>query len=114
MKWKFSRISAVKSVSYLVPVLAPMAREYTHAQIAVGTREDARASTLGSDSKKPPRPRHRFSFSGQSKRPERSSMPRSTNVTRDDILNSLTKHAHPQQGPVEEVSEMEESAQVQD
>ncbi len=41
-------------------------------------------------------------------------MPRSTNVTRDDILNSLTKHAHPQQGPVEEVSEMEESAQVQD
>ncbi len=69
---------------------------------------------LGSDSKKPPRPRHRFSFSGQSKQPEGSSMPRSTNVTRDDILNSLTKHAHPQQGPVEEVSEMEESAQVQD
>ena len=69
---------------------------------------------LGSDSKKPPRPRHLFSFSGQSKQPEGSSMPRAANVTRDDILNSLTKHAHPQQGPVEEVSEIEESAQVQD
>ena len=36
-----------KTGSYLVPVLAPMAREYTHAQIVVGTREDARASTFG-------------------------------------------------------------------
>jgi len=69
---------------------------------------------MGSDSKKPPRPRHLFSFSGQSKQPEGSSTPRAANVTRDDILNSLTKHAHPQQGPVEEVSEIEESAQVQD
>jgi len=41
-------------------------------------------------------------------------MPRVANVTRDDILNSLTKHAHPQQGPLEEVSEIEESTQVQD
>jgi hypothetical protein len=40
-------------------------------------------------------------------------MPRAANVTRDDILNSLTKHAYPQQGP-EEVSEIEESPQVQD
>ena len=69
---------------------------------------------LGSDSKKPPRPRHLFSFSGQSKQPESSSTPPAANVTRDDILNSLTKHAHPQQGPVEEISEIEESAQVQD
>jgi hypothetical protein len=68
---------------------------------------------LGSDSKKPPRPKHLFSFSGQSKQPESSSTPRAANVTRDDILNSLTKHAHPQQGP-EEVSEIEESAQIQD
>jgi len=68
---------------------------------------------LGSDSKKPPRPRHLFSFSGQSKQPESSSTPPAANVTRDDILNSLTKHAHPQQG-LEEVSEIEESAQVQD
>jgi len=69
---------------------------------------------LGSDSKKPPRPKHLFSFSGQNKQPEGSSMPRVANVTRDDILNSLTKHAHPQQGPLEEVSEIEESTQVQD
>src|SRR6266568_2785978 len=65
---------------------------------------------LGSDSKKPPRPRHRFSFSGKSKRPEGSSMPRAANVTRDDILNSLTKHAHPQE-PEETVPETEEAAQ---
>jgi hypothetical protein len=69
---------------------------------------------LGSDSKKPPRPKHLFSFSGQRKQPESSSTPPAANVTRDDILNSLTKHAHPQQGPVEEVSEIEESTQVQD
>ena len=67
---------------------------------------------LGSDSKKPPRPRHLFSFSGQSKEPESSSTLRAANVTRDDILNSLTKHAHPQQEPVE-VSEIEESGQLQ-
>ena len=69
---------------------------------------------MGSDSKKPPRPRHLFSFSGQSKRPEDVSMPREAKVTRDDILNSLTKHAHPQEEPVEEVSEIEEAAQFQD
>jgi hypothetical protein len=68
---------------------------------------------LGSDSKKPPRPKHLFSFSGQKKQPESSSTPPAANVTRDDILNSLTKHAHPQQ-ELEEVSEIEESAQVQD
>ncbi len=69
---------------------------------------------MGSDSKKPPRPRHLFSFSGQSKQPETSSTPRAASVTRDDILNSLTKHAHPEQAPVEEASEIEESAQFQD
>lgn len=69
---------------------------------------------MGSDSKKPPRPRHRFSFSGQSKQPEGSSTPREATVTRDDILNSLTKHAHPQEGPEEEGSEIEEAAQLQD
>src|SRR3989442_15507189 len=69
---------------------------------------------LGSDSKKPPRPRHLFSFSGPSKPPEGPSTPSAANVTRDDILNSLTKHAHPQQGPVEVVSEIEESAMAQD
>src|SRR6267143_5743306 len=79
----------------------------------LGPREGIGEGTLGSDSKKPPRPRHLFSFSGSSKQPEGSSMPRAANVTRDDILNSLTKHAHPQQGP-EEVSETEESAQIQD
>src|SRR5437899_6592346 len=68
---------------------------------------------LGSDSKKPPRPKHLFSFSGQNKQPEGSSMPRVANVTRDDILNSLTKHAHPEQSPAEEASEIEESAQFQ-
>jgi hypothetical protein len=72
------------------------------------------AAHLGSDSKKPPRPRHLFSFSGQSKQPEGSSTPRTANVTRDDILNSLTKHAHPQEGPVEEESVIEGSAQFQD
>jgi hypothetical protein len=69
---------------------------------------------LGSDSKKPPRPKHLFSFSGQSKQPESSSTPPAANFTRDDILNSLTKHAHPQQGPVEEVSEIEGSGQFKD
>jgi hypothetical protein len=68
---------------------------------------------LGSDSKKPPRPRHRFSFSGQTKQPEGFSTPRTANVTRDDILNSLTKHAHPQEGP-EEAAEIEEEAQLQE
>jgi hypothetical protein len=69
---------------------------------------------LGSDSKKPPRPRHRFSFSGQIKRPEGTSIPREAKVTRDDILNSLTKQAHPQEGPEEEVSGIGEVAQFQD
>ncbi len=69
---------------------------------------------MGSDSKKPPRPRHRFSFSGPSKQPEASSKPREANVTRNDILNSLTKYAHPQEGSVEEVPETEEAVQVQD
>ena len=69
---------------------------------------------MGSDSKKPPRPRHRFSFSGQIQRPEGTSIPREAKVTRDDILNSLTKQAHPHDGPEEEVSGIEEAARSQD
>jgi len=69
--------------------------------------------SLGSDSKKPQRPRHLFSFSGQSKQPVNASTPRKENVTRDDILNSLTKQQHPQQGPLEEVPDTEEPAQFQ-
>lgn len=56
---------------------------------------------MGSDSKKPPKPRHKFSFSGQTKLPEIVAAPRSSGVTRDDILNSLTKHAHPQESSEE-------------
>ena len=41
-------------------------------------------------------------------------MPREANVTRDDILNSLTKQAHPQDGHEEEVSGIEEAARLQD
>jgi hypothetical protein len=69
---------------------------------------------LGSDSKKPPRPRHRFSFSGQVKQPGDSAAPRTANVTRDDILNSLTKRAHPQDESAEEVFENEQPGQIQD
>ena len=69
---------------------------------------------MGSDSKKPPRPRHRFNFSGQSNQPEGPARPRETNVTRNDILNSLTKYAHPQEGQVEEVAEIQDAVQVRD
>ena len=41
-------------------------------------------------------------------------MPRAANVTRDDILNSLTKHAHPQEEPEEEIAEIQETGQLQD
>ena len=68
---------------------------------------------MGSDSKKPPRPKHRFSFSGQNKQPEGSSTPRAANVTKDDILNSLTKHAHPLE-PEEATSETEQAVQLQE
>jgi len=68
---------------------------------------------LGSDSKKPPRPKHRFSFSGQNKQPEGSSTPRAANLTKDDILNSLTKHAHPLE-PEETTSETEQAVQLQE
>jgi hypothetical protein len=69
---------------------------------------------LGSDSKKPPRPRHRFSFSVQSKHPEESSTPLEANTTRDDILDSLTKHAHPQEGLGEQVAQIQEVGPLQD
>ncbi len=68
---------------------------------------------MGSDSKKPPRPKHRFSFSGQNKQPEGSSTPRAANLTKDDILNSLTKHAHPLE-PEETTSETEQAVQLQE
>ena len=69
---------------------------------------------MGSDSKKPPRPRHRFSFSGQSKPSELPARPREANVTRNDILNSLTKYAHPREEQVEEAVEIQDSVQVRD
>ena len=69
---------------------------------------------MGSDSKKPPRPRHRFSFSGQSKKPEGPAKPREANVTRNDILNSLTKYAHPKQGQGEEAVEPQDAVQTLD
>ena len=69
---------------------------------------------MGSDSKKPPRPRHRFNFSGQSKQPEAPAKPREANVTRNDILNSLTKYAHPQQAQVEEAVEIQDPVQAPD
>jgi hypothetical protein len=65
---------------------------------------------LGSDSKKPPRPKHRFSFSGQNKQPEGVSTTRQARVTSNDILNSLTKHAHPQE-PEETTSRTDEPVQ---
>ena len=69
---------------------------------------------MGSDSKKPPRPRHRFNFSGQSKKPEGPGMPREANVTRNDILNSLTKYAHPNEGQGEEAVEPQDAVQTLD
>ncbi len=69
---------------------------------------------MGSDSKKPPRPRHRFSFSGQTKQREGPAKPREANVTRNDILNSLTKYAHPQEGQVKEAVEIQDPVQVPD
>jgi len=68
---------------------------------------------LGSDSKKPPRPKHRFSFSGQSKQSEGSATPRTANVTKGDILNSLTKHAHPLESE-ETAPETENAVQFQE
>ncbi len=92
----------------------PGARQYVYAQIEAEPREYGGRVHLGSDSKKPPRPRHRFSFSGQSKQPEGLGGPREANVTRNDILNSLTKYAHPQQGQVEEAVEIQDAVQVRD
>ncbi len=66
---------------------------------------------MGSDSKKPPRPKHRFIFSSQAKGAEGSPRPHPTNATRDDILSSLTKYARPQDGSEEQVPEMAEASQ---
>ena len=70
-------------------------------------------SHLGSDSKKPQRPKHLFSFSGNSEQPEVTPTPRPANVTKGDILNSLTKHAHPQE-PQETIPETESAFQSQE
>ena len=91
-----------------------MAREYAHAQIEGKLEKIWRQVHLGSDSKKPQRPRHLFSFSGQSRQTVNTSTPKEENVTRDEILSSLTKQAHPQEGPLEEVPETEEAAKLQD
>ena len=66
---------------------------------------------MGSDSKNPPKARHRFSFSGQTKQPKVSitihppAAP--TPVSNDEILTSLTKHARPQASPQNETSQLE-------
>ena len=66
---------------------------------------------MGSDSKNPPKARHRFSFSGQTKQPKVSitihppAAP--TPVSNDDILDSLTKHTRPQASPQEQVTQFE-------
>ena len=67
---------------------------------------------MGSESKKPPRPKHRFSFSGQSRQSEVPVRPREANVTRNDILNSLTKYAHPNEGQGEEALEPQDAVQT--
>ena len=69
---------------------------------------------MGSESKKPPRPKHRFSFSGQSTQPEGPAKPREANVTKNDILNSLTKYAHPNEGQGEEAGEPQAAVQTLD
>ena len=66
---------------------------------------------MGSDSKNPPKARHRFSFSGQTKQPKVSitihppAAP--TPVSNDDILDSMTKHTRPQASPQDQVPEFE-------
>src|SRR5215472_11058192 len=54
---------------------------------------------MGSDSKKSPRTRHKFSFSDQTKPKEfwvaPTVAPSSAGVSNDDILNSMTKQVHP-------------------
>lgn len=71
---------------------------------------------LGSDSKGPPKPRHRFSFTGQTKQPKVSiivhSPPAPTPVSNDDLLNSMTKQVHPQANPQDEVLEVENPNQT--
>ena len=47
MGWKFSKISRPGNVSYLVPVLAPVARQYAHAQIAGATSYDVGEGKFG-------------------------------------------------------------------
>jgi hypothetical protein len=90
----------------------PETRQYIHAQIGASLENNGGQIHLESDSKKPPRPRHRFSFSGQSKKPAGSTTPHPAAVTRNDILDSLTKYAHPQQGPVEEVAQFQDPSET--
>lgn len=66
---------------------------------------------MGSDSKNPPKARHRFSFSGSTRQPKVSitihppAAP--TPVSNDDILDSMTKHTRPQVGPQDEAPQFE-------
>jgi hypothetical protein len=66
---------------------------------------------LGSDSKNPPKARHRFSFSGQTKQPRVSVIihppAAPTPVSNDDILDSMTKHTRPQANPQDQASQLE-------
>jgi hypothetical protein len=71
---------------------------------------------LGSDSKNPPKARHRFSFSGQTKQPKVSIIihppPAPTPVSNDDILDSMTKHTRPQDFPQDQASQFEDEQTV--
>jgi hypothetical protein len=71
---------------------------------------------LESDSKNPPKARHRFSFSGQTKQPKVSIVihppPAPTPVSNDDILDSMTKHTRPQDGPQDQTLQFENPNQT--
>ena len=70
------------------------------------------AGLLGSDSKKPSKPRLRFNFLGKNERRK------STHTIHEDILNSLTRHARSHGETTEErtsqVAESVDSAQLEE
>ena len=71
---------------------------------------------LGSDSKNPPKARHRFNFSGQTKQPKVSITihppPPPTPVSNDEILDSMTKHTRPQANPQDQAFRFENPDQT--
>ena len=89
----------------------PQGRWYAHAQIAHMLESLAGGNQMGSDSKNPPKARHRFSFSGPTKQPKVSitihppAAP--TPVSNDDILDSMTKHTRPQDSPQDQAPQFE-------